>query len=145
MRTRRRCRVCCRWFLPHPRAGDRQHVCSHPECQRERHRRSCTDWHVANSGFDRERRLRERLLSPAPVVTGPAGPLGADPLRQIAWLQTRDAVGLEVSVVVEETAKVLVQYVRDAVTSKQRVITKERGEVTNWGPRDAIVFGGPAP
>jgi hypothetical protein len=41
MRRKRPCRICRRWFVPHPGAGDRQHVCSAVDCQRERHWRAC--------------------------------------------------------------------------------------------------------
>ena len=41
---RRRCEVCGHLFRPNPKVGNRQYVCSKPECQRERHRRNCRAW-----------------------------------------------------------------------------------------------------
>ena len=61
MARKRPCRVCRRWFWPHPRAGDRQHTCSRPDCQRERHRRACAAWRLRHPDYDREDRLRRRL------------------------------------------------------------------------------------
>ena len=59
---KRPCKICRKWFLPNPRAGDRQRTCSEPACQRERHRRACSDWHRRNPDYDRESRLRARLV-----------------------------------------------------------------------------------
>ena len=57
MARKRPCRICRCWFLPHPRAGPRQQVCSRPECQRERHRRACADWRRRNPDYDAEDRV----------------------------------------------------------------------------------------
>lgn len=103
MAQTRPCRICRRWFRPHPRAGDRQRVCSDPACQAERHRRACRGWHDRNPDYDREDRLRRRLR--------------ASQLRgaEIDWSAARDAVGLEVVVVIEEASQDLRSWARDAV------------------------------
>jgi len=93
MARKRPCRICRKWFSPQPRAGDRQHICSDPGCQTERHRRACASWRRRHPDYDREDRLRRRLLR---GVRSPPGPLTADPLRRIDWKVARDAVGLEV-------------------------------------------------
>ena len=115
-RRGRPCAVCRRWFEPSPRARGRQRVCSRPECQRERHRRACAAWHGRHPGWDRENRLRKRLVREDATPAG--GPGGSDPRRQIAWDVVRDAVGVEVTAVVEETAGVLVNWARDAVMAQ---------------------------
>jgi hypothetical protein len=61
MRRKRPCRICRRWYVPHPRAGDRQHVCSAADCQRERHRRACQRWREHEVPAERAHRLRQRL------------------------------------------------------------------------------------
>ncbi|MCA9637638.1 MAG: hypothetical protein KC420_16545, partial [Myxococcales bacterium] len=67
MHRRRPCRICRRWFDPHPRAG------SAPECQRERHRRSCAELRRKKPDAGRERRLRRRLRAP-PIEDSGSGP-----------------------------------------------------------------------
>jgi len=115
MSRKRPCRICRKWFTPQRRAGDRQHACSDPCCQRERHRRACASWRRCHPDYDREDRLRRRLLK---EVESPPGPLTADPLRRIDWKAARDAVGLQVAVTIEETSKVLHFWARDAVRSQ---------------------------
>lgn len=117
MRRTRPCRICGKWFRVHPRVGIRQHVCSAVACQRERHRRACLAWHRRNPGYDREGRLQRRLRRPPPSRATPSSSR-ISPMRQLDWLVARDVVGLEVAVVVEESAKVLCDWARDAVIAQ---------------------------
>ena len=114
MARKRPCRICRKWFTPHPRAGKRQRVCSETRCQSERHRRACEGWRGRNPDYDREDRLRRRLIRTEELKTS-AG-LSADPLRRIDWAAARDAVGLQVAVTIEETGRVLYGWARDAVS-----------------------------
>lgn len=116
MTRKRPCRICRKWFLPHPRAGARQRTCSDARCQAERRRRGCAAWRRRHPDYDREDRLRRRLLRDGdPKVS--CG-LGTDPLRRIDWSAARIAVGLQVAVTIEETGKVLHLWARDAVRSQ---------------------------
>jgi hypothetical protein len=62
-----------------------------------------------------------------------------DPLRQLDWERARDAVGLQVAVIIEESAQVLVDWARDAVRAHRRRITGEFGREVPAAARDAIV------
>ena len=61
-----------------------------------------------------------------------------DPLRQICWEVARDAVGLQVSVFVRETAQVAVDFARDAVRAQQVEITRQLSRLPRPPPRDAF-------
>jgi len=64
--TRKRpCRVCKRWFIPHPRLKDRQKTCADRQCQREWHRRKCAQWNRANVDYFKDNYLDKKL-----AVTG---------------------------------------------------------------------------
>lgn len=127
---KRPCNICRKWFLPNPRAGDRQRTCSEPACQRERHRRACSDWHRRNSDYDRENRLRARLAHPGPPAPGSS--------HLVSWAAARDAVGLEVLVVLEELLQVLTRLARDAVARQEGATTGESARVPPRVPRDDI-------
>ena len=145
MAARRPCRICKHWFHPDPRVGDRQRACGRAECQRERHRRSCVEWHQRNPTYDRETRLRRRLVT-APPPAGSVPPrVDVDPLGAIDWEVARDEIGLEMSVVVEETARVLVRWTRDAMPRSSHVVARSSGDDARAGRRDAMVLrrGGP--
>jgi hypothetical protein len=132
MVRKRPCRICRKWFEPHPRAGDRQHTCSHPSCQQERHRRACADWRRRNPDLDREGRLRQKLASGGTAGNTPDTPRG---LNRDA---VRDAVGLEVAVILDELVRLLQLWTRDAVRRKV-LATKGQfaGEIASC-PRDAM-------
>lgn len=116
MPRKRPCRVCRKWFTPHVRAGDRQRTCGADGCQRERHRRACAAWRARHPEYDREDRLRRRLVQDEAPVAEPT----ADPLRRIDWPAVRALVGLGVAVTVEETGRVLHHWARDAVSVGSR-------------------------
>jgi hypothetical protein len=141
MARKRPCRVCGKWFEPHPRAGKRQRACGREDCGRERHRRACAAWREQHPDYDRERRLRERLRT---EVAG-GEPLWRDPLTEIAWDAARDAVGLEAAVIVEETGKVLTLWARDAVRAQASEITRKLAKVLPRPARDEIAAGAGPP
>ena len=162
MSSKRPCQICRKWFRRDPRVGRRHRTCGAASCQRERHRRACAAWHEGNPGYDREDRLRRRLRLrspplPPPTTSAatrplrpppsppPASAVSTPPMRQIDWLAARDAVGLEVSVVLEVVGQVLWDGVRDAVRSQLIGIQGIRGQVLPRSPRDEIARGSRAP
>jgi hypothetical protein len=142
---KRPCRICGKWFRPDPREGTRQRACRRPPCQRERHRRACAAWHRVNPGYDREARLRRRLTLFPPPSPKPVDPLGASPMGRLNLEAARDAVGLEVTVVLEVAGQVIWEGVRDAVRT-QLVGTKDVSRRLPPGPtRDDMAKAPRAP
>lgn len=115
MAVKKPCSICRHWFEPHPRAGSRQHVCSAPECQRERQRRSVAAWRKRNPDYDRENRLRARVVKAD--VADPAPP-DADPMAGLDLDAARNAVGLEVLVVLTESSRLIANWARNAVNAR---------------------------
>lgn len=112
-------------------------MCSEQECQRERHRRSCAQWRARNPDYDREDRLRRRLRVEAEPEAASAG----DALAKVDLEAARDVVGLEVSVFVEETARVLADWTRDVVRRQGVEITGNSGRLPRTRPRDEMGTG----
>lgn len=139
MTRKRPCRICRRWFRPNPRAGERQHVCSSAQCQRERHRRACVRWRDREKEADRRHRLRTKVL-----VSEPQAGTNGDWAGQVRWDGVRDAVGLQVAVIIEEIVKLIEKQVRDAVGAE---IVAAQGCASKQSPiarRDDIAMAGPA-
>ncbi len=114
---RKPCRICGHWFRPDPRAGDRQGVCGAAACQRERHRRACKIWRERESEGIRAHRLRQHIRLPEKVGLG-------RPSQQLDWDAVRDAVSLQVAVIVEEVVRLVEMQLRDVV-SRQSSESKE--------------------
>jgi len=141
MRRKRPCRICGRWFQVHPRAGDRQRVCSAAACQRERHRRACQRWRQQEASAERRHRVRQRIRVDSDQETSRAEGLAG----RLAWDAVRDAVGLEVAVIIEEVVRLLEDAVRDAVCGQVRVGAGESRQVLGMGGRDDMVCEARAP
>lgn len=142
MRRKRPCRECGKWFQPNARAGKRQRSCSSEPCQRARHRRACAQWRDRHPDYDLEHRLRERVRRDR---CGVGAPLNRDPMMEMVWDAARDAVGVEVAVIVEEAGKVLVSWTRDAVHAQMTEITTRMAKVVPLVARDAIAAGAGPP
>ena len=139
MQCKRPCRICRHWFCPHPRAGDRQHVCSRADCQRERHRRACQRWRQGEAPAERAHRLRQRIRVDA------ADRQAAGPSPRLSWDVVRDAVGLEVAVILEEISRLLEDAVRDAVQRQVGAPVRESRQVQVAGRRGDMVLEAGAP
>ena len=113
---KRPCRVCRRWFLPDRRAGDRQKVCSRPECQRQRNSRASAAWRRCNPEHVRGARLRSRVNPDGD--TGKKTLLSDAPMTQVQWTAVQNAVGLDVAIITEEIAEVLCLWVKNAVRAE---------------------------
>jgi len=136
MSKKKPCSICGRWFLPNSRVGKRQRVCSNPECQRERHRRDCARWHKNNRDYDREGRLRGKL-----IIEESRGKkaVEVDPLGQVNETVARDLVGLQVYVFIDELVKVLIVWMRDLVSEKLSETKGQSGKQVEVSARDEIV------
>lgn len=143
MARSRPCLVCSQAFTPHPRAGDRQKACGSPECQRERHRRNCADWHERNQGYDRARRATRQLESARKAARlARRGSRSPNPVSEIPWDVVRDSVGLEAQGVMREIGQFLVEWVRDAVKVEMGALRKELAQIGHPGLRDAFAARG---
>lgn len=129
---KRPCRICRQWFMPHPRAGDRQRVCSSPDCQKERHRRADHSWHRRNPSYDKKRRLREAVKN----TSEESDP--ESPLDELDWDVVERAIGPKPRVIAEEISRLLIRHAQDAVTSKTMEISREPHQQLNRCSQDAV-------
>ena len=77
---KRPCRICGKWFVPHPRLGDRQKSCGAPSCRRQWHAKECAEWNWKNRAVFQESYLNRKLESlragpPEPPRVPPPAPL----------------------------------------------------------------------
>jgi len=91
VRKKRPCSECGRWFLSDARVGDRQHVCSAPECQRARHRKADRAWRARHPEYDRARRWQAAVAA-AKAGSPPPPPDRPPPLAGVPWDVAQDAM-----------------------------------------------------
>lgn len=58
---KRPCRVCGKWFTPHPRVADRQKTCGADDCKKEWHRKKCAEWNKKNKADFKSNYLDKKL------------------------------------------------------------------------------------
>ena len=138
MARKRPCRICRKWFRPDARVGARQRTCGSAPCRRAWHRQSCRDWRRRNPDYDRDDRLRRRLREQTEAARG-------DPLAPLNWQAVRDAIGLQVAVVVEETGRLLISWVRDEIALQVAESPDEFGRLPPSRVRDAMGSSTPTP
>lgn len=133
---KRPCRICRRWFEPHPRAGDRQRVCSDEACQAERHRRSDKAWRARNPDYDKKRRVAKKL---GDVVEGDAVATPYDdPLEEVDWPALERVIGPAHRVVTEGTSRLLVNWAQDAVRANVQAQRRHLDRLTQGRAQDAV-------
>ncbi len=96
-------------------------------------------WRARHPDYDREDRLRRRLQAAA----APAA--GVDPMLGVDWRAARNAVGLEVAVVIEESSRVLATWTRNAVSLQASRIVQQSRALPHPLPRNEIGIPPPNP
>lgn len=116
---KRPCSICRKWFHPNPRVGEKQKVCSKPECQRERHRRNCASWNKRNASWYAEDRLSERIRA-GPEVSTPAT---TQPfMERFDWEVIKSTVGWSSGVILEQVIGEVAQCViQDEILNKPAI------------------------
>lgn len=138
MASQRRCRNCRRLFRPHPRVKDRQHTCSRPECQRERHRQGCADWRSRRVP-EREvegiqKRIRGKRTSEAGgTARGGAGgsrpPRSLLPGNELNWDEIQAANGVQLAVLLWEILRVVRAHVAQVERQLRDEISRQSTEI----------------
>jgi len=158
--TKRPCRICRIWFEPDPHAAGRQRVCGKEGCRREAHRRECQRWRERNPKYDVERRFRERLLGEArksgsSSATDAAAPEGEKAVVErgldrggpplLDWFFARESVGPKVTVLVQESSKVMALQARESVMLELELRGVVSRRVPPGHPREESARAAPGP
>ncbi len=61
--NKRPCKICWKWFAPHPRLGERQKTCGKEVCKRKWHAKKCGEWNKKNRSYFQAIYLSSKLES----------------------------------------------------------------------------------
>ena len=104
---KRPCRVCKRWFIPHPRLKDRQKTCGDQQCQREWHRRKCEQWNHNNVDYFKENYLDKKLkLTGTPQSRLKTG---------LPLCYVQDRIGAQQLIIIEYLSQLLMRRCRHLI------------------------------
>jgi hypothetical protein len=121
---RRPCRICRRWFSPHPRVQDRQMTCGDSDCKREWHRKKCSEWNRKNENYFRTNYLQKKLDAVSRAEGGSGG--SPPPSRFHSRLPRRkvqEVIGVEDLVILEYLVQLLWSRFQEAMRVQVAVRT----------------------
>ena len=132
---KRPCRICRKWFTPHPRLGDRQRTCGADDCQQQWHRRQCAEWNRRNRTYFQEIHLKRRLeeaasAKPSPAPSGadappPSAPAPPPSPRHYPVRVVQEVIGAQQLVIIEYLVRLLVRGVQEAIATQPVDSAKE--------------------
>lgn len=123
---KRPCKICRRWFPPHPRLKERQKTCGDPQCQREWHRRQCARWNEANVDYFQANYLQKKLDKEAQSKKNSASsPQKHRPRSTLPRDFVQEVIGVKVLVIIEYLTRLLGRRVQEMIR-KQVAVTKEK-------------------
>ena len=99
---KRPCKICRKWFRPHPRVGERQKTCGAPHCKREWHRRKCAEWNRQNreyfKGLYLEKKLKDAIKNSKSYQFYQST---AHPYLRLPRQEIQEVIGLEQLIIIE--------------------------------------------
>jgi hypothetical protein len=121
---KRPCRICRRWFIPHPRVEDRQMTCGDPRCKREWHRKKCADWNRKNAEYFRSNYLQKKL----DTLNQAKGSARFFPVKSrfrsgLPQEKVQEVIGIEPLVIIEYLVQLLLRRFQELIRVKVAVRT----------------------
>ena len=121
---KRPCRICRRWFIPHPRVEDRQMTCGDPRCKREWHRKKCADWNRKNAEYFRSNYLQKKL----DTLNQAKGSARFFPVKSrfrsgLPHEKVQEVIGIEPLVIIEYLVQLLLRRFQELIRVKVAVRT----------------------
>lgn len=121
---KRPCRICRRWFTPHPRLGDRQRTCGDPQCRKEWHRKKCAEWNRGNAEYFRSNYLHKKLegVSGAEDVAGVCA-VRSRSLSGLPQRKVQEVIGVKQFVIIEYLGQLLLRRFQELIRVEVSVRT----------------------
>ena len=137
--NKRPCRICRKWFTPHPRLGDRQKTCGKEECKRKWHTKKCAEWNKKNRSYFQAIYLGSKLESSkspsqsdnrrppssSPHKTGPIRPPSSRSTPQLPRDVIQDVIGVQPLIIIEYVAQLLVRSFKEVIRAQPVEIQRE--------------------
>lgn len=122
---KRPCRICGRWFAPHPRLKDRQKTCGDTLCKREWHRKQCARWNKRNAHYFKSNYLQKKLDAAQPCKSRFKSGL---PLPYV-----QEVIGAQQLIIIEYLSQLLLRRFQDVFKGKPLAITRQKDRLLPGG------------
>lgn len=135
-RRQHRCAICRHGFRPNPRVGDRQRVCSKPECKQEFRRRIQAAWRERHPGYFIKWRARKRTANNASEPVDPPRPPA--PLSALPWEMAQEEFGVAGADFLGSMGRLLLFRAKDEMPAQFLTTTGEFAEVAPPAAKDEM-------
>lgn len=128
---KRPCKICRRWFRPHPRVRDDQKTCGKAECKKEWHRRKCAEWNNKNADYFKGIYLRRKINSELNDETGHQKQKGSCTRFRLSlpWQEIQEAMGVKQRVIIDYIIHLLIRHVQEAIKAQVIVNTGQMAQL----------------
>jgi len=130
--NKRPCRICRKWFTPHPRLGDRQKTCGKERCKRKWHAKKCDEWNKKNRSYFQAIYLDSKLESSKtpsqsdsrpppssnPNKKGPIRPQSSRSILELPGDVIQDVIGVQPLIIIEYVAQLLVRSFKEVIRAQ---------------------------
>jgi len=120
---KRPCKVCRRWFTPHPRAGYTQKTCASEQCKKEWHRRMCFEWDRKNSDYFKGIYLKNKMLAADEVKRNKFGKATPNNYLDLPWPEIQEEIGVKQVVIIEYIVQLLIRRFQEQIKVQLAVNT----------------------
>jgi len=137
--NKRPCRICRKWFTPHPCLGPRQKTCGKEECKRKWHAKKCAEWNKKNRSYFQANYLSRKLDSsktpsqsdnrPPPSFNSkriqPIRPPSSRSTPQLPEDVIQDVIGVQPLIIIKYVAQLLVCSFKEVLRAQPVDIQRE--------------------
>lgn len=124
---KRPCKICRKWFAPHPRLGDRQKTCGSKECQKKWHAKKCAQWNRQHRASFQATYLSKKLQAVQGQAIGKPPPQlqksGIFPKLPQQVIQ--EVISVQQLVIAEYLSQVLLRSVQEVMRVQHADILRE--------------------
>jgi hypothetical protein len=126
--NKRPCRICRKWFTPHPRLGDRQKTCGKETCKKKWHAKKCAEWNKKNRSYFQAIYLGSKLesskapsqsdsppSSSTPEKIGPISPPSFRFAPQLPRDVIQEVIKVQPLIIIEYIAQLLVRSFKEVI------------------------------
>ena len=155
---KRPCRICKKWFTPHPRLESRQKTCGEEECKRKWHTKKCAEWNKKNRSYFQAIYLNGKLqcsksksrpadLHPPSLNLDRICPVSVPPPRfapQLPRDVIQEVIGVQPLIIIEYVSQLLVSSFKEVIRAQAVEIQGKikqvpfdvclRSDGQGWGP-----------
>ena len=124
---KRPCRICRKWFSPHPRLGDRQKTCGAKECQKKWHTKKCAQWNRQHRAYFQANYLSKKLQAVQNQATEKPTPQlqKSTIFPKLPQEVIQEVIGAQQLVIAEYLSQLLLRSVQGVIRAQRTDILRE--------------------